>query len=89
MNVPLVMMDLIGMKENVELFVQQDGMLPKQLTLVKDVMEVVLLVPDPTMMIVKNHAQILFTGMKEHVSILAQKAIMKMMPQSQLVNHVT
>jgi hypothetical protein len=54
-----------------------------------DVMEVVQPVPDPMLMIVKNHAQISFIIMKELVSILAQKVSMKTMPPSELVNHAT
>jgi hypothetical protein len=52
-------------------------------------MEVVQHVLDPIMMIVKNHAQISFIIMMELVSVLAQKVIMKTMPPSELVNHVT
>lgn len=87
--VPLVMMELIGMKENVEAFAQQDIGKMKKPILVKDVMEVVLPVPEETIMIVKNHAQKDFTGMMDTVSVPAQKVLMKMTPQSRLVNHVT
>jgi len=87
--VPLVMMELIGMKENVELSAQQDtGRMILQIH-VKDVMEVVSLVPEEDLMIARNHAQILFTGMMDNVSIFAQKVLMKTMQQSKLVNHVT
>lgn len=87
--VPLVMMELIGMKENVELFAQQDtGKMILQIH-VKDVMEVVSLVPEENQIIVKNHAQILFTGMMDTVSIFAQKVLMKTMQQSKLVKNVT
>lgn len=87
--VPLVMMVLIGMKENVELFAQQDtGKMILQIH-VKDVMEVVSLVPEEKLIIVKNHAQILFTGMMDTVSIFAQKVLMKTMQQSKLVKIVT
>lgn len=62
MNVPLVMMDLIGMKENVDVFAQQDTGQIQIPILVTDVTEVASLVLDPTKMIVKNHAQTTFTG---------------------------
>lgn len=87
--VPLVTMELIGMKENVEQFAQQDtGKILKPI-LVTDVMEVVKLVPEETIMTVKNHAQKAFIGTMDIVSVLAQMVIMKMTPQSKLVNHVT
>lgn len=87
--VPLVTMELIGMKENVEQSAQQDtGKILKPI-LVTDVMEVVKLVPEETIMTVKNHAQKAFTGTMDIVSVLAQMVIMKMTPQSKLVNHVT
>jgi general stress protein CsbA len=57
--------------------------------LVTDVMEAVSLVPEETIMIVKNHAQTTFIGTMDIVSILAQKVTMKMMQQSKLVNHAT
>lgn len=96
LNVPLVTMELTGMKENVEVFAQQDtGKTQQSVKLkivqipVKDVMDHVLLVPEEPNMIVKNHAQKVFTGIMDSVSVLVQMEHMKMTPQSQLVNHAT
>lgn len=89
LNVPLVTMELIGMKENVELFAQPDiGKMMMEI-LVIDVTEVVSLVPEETTMIVKNHAQKVSIIIMDTVSLLALMVLMKMMPPSQLVNHVT
>lgn len=57
--------------------------------LVTDVMEVAPPVPEETTMIVNNHAQMVFTGMMDTVTLLAQMVLMKMMQTSQLVKIVT
>jgi hypothetical protein len=89
LNVPLVTMELIGMKENVEPFAQlHTGKMMMEI-LVIDVMEVVSLVPEEPHMIVKNHAQKVFTGISDNVSVLAQIVHMNMTPQLQLVKIVT
>lgn len=87
--VNLVTMELIGMKENVELFAQQDTGKMMTEILVIIVTEAVSLVLEEVKLIVKNHAQKAFTGILEHVPVLAQTDIMKMMPTSKLVNHAT
>lgn len=87
--VPLVTMELTGMKENVHLFAQQDTGKMMMEILVTDVMEVASPVPEETNMIVNNHVQLVFTGMMDTVTLLAQMVLMKTMPPSQLVKIAT
>lgn len=57
--------------------------------LVTDVMEVAIPVPEEANMIVNNHAQMVFIGMVDTVTLLAQMVNMKMTPTSQLVKIAT
>jgi len=89
LDVDVVTRILICMKENVELFAQEEPGQTLIHGLVTIVTEAVSLVPEDPNMIVKNHAQKVFIGIMDSVSLLAHLEPMKMMPISKLVNHAT